>query len=582
MAQKNRDKEVWLIPKRTNLHQSICLIDGIIKRNYDNKTWNGSKQNNLGVNLKNWGATSKGKNISNQSIRTLLASIPQYLGYVYIDTLTTPNVLRLTPAGKKIWENNHLKLQKIENLNKDKDKTIQESLDVLKQMEKLQITNPIILKDCENISVFPFRFLLKLLKRINYIDVEEMAYFLFRSKSEEDIDLVELEIKNFRKLSHDDRFILIDTFKKTHIGNITLVDAPSTNYFISLCLMTGIIEKVSVQPSNKLKKIKAIKIKESKISYVDQILTKYKNTSTYNFKNNLKLWIEYIGNTDRDFPPINFKIISNCKNILWTIEQNNRFIDGDITDMNYEYILPVFLYEDYTIKLYDTDSGNMIQCLNITIDDSINTFEINSNELPLNNKVEDPVSYLINEIKLHCESRNFSQTNLNKLKVIASITGNDKSNDNQLRGAYLEYYFYELLLELKRQNIIDDIIWNGKKGKYGLPVQAPGGRIGTPDIIFTIDDVDFVLELTTIKSKSQQFSAEASSVPDHIQLYNKETNQTVKGIFSAPQMHERNIMTMKSTLKSYGLDIICLTIDDLLDIFETKNRKIIFETLMDN
>ena len=41
MAQRNRSKEVWLIPKRVNLHQTICLLDGIIERNYD-KTGNES------------------------------------------------------------------------------------------------------------------------------------------------------------------------------------------------------------------------------------------------------------------------------------------------------------------------------------------------------------------------------------------------------------------------------------------------------------------------------------------------------------------------------------------------------------
>ena len=63
MAQKNRSKEIWLIPKRVNLHQTICLIDGIIERKYDGTSWNPQKQNNLGVNLKKWGATKYGKNI---------------------------------------------------------------------------------------------------------------------------------------------------------------------------------------------------------------------------------------------------------------------------------------------------------------------------------------------------------------------------------------------------------------------------------------------------------------------------------------------------------------------------------------
>ena len=47
MAQQNRSKEVWLIPKRVNLHQTICLIDGIIERKYDGTSWNPQKQNNL-------------------------------------------------------------------------------------------------------------------------------------------------------------------------------------------------------------------------------------------------------------------------------------------------------------------------------------------------------------------------------------------------------------------------------------------------------------------------------------------------------------------------------------------------------
>lgn len=44
MAQKDRDKEYWLIPKRANLHQSVVLLKGIINLGYDGKTWNPSKQ----------------------------------------------------------------------------------------------------------------------------------------------------------------------------------------------------------------------------------------------------------------------------------------------------------------------------------------------------------------------------------------------------------------------------------------------------------------------------------------------------------------------------------------------------------
>jgi len=49
------------------------------------------------------------------------------------------------------------------------------------------------------------------------------------------------------------------------------------------------------------------------------------------------------------------------------------------------------------------------------------------------------------------------------------------------------------------------VIWNGKIGEYGIPSPAPGGPNGDPDILIFIGDTLVVLELTTIKSKSQQW-----------------------------------------------------------------------------
>lgn len=46
-------------------------------------------------------------------------------------------------------------------------------------------------------------------------------------------------------------------------------------------------------------------------------------------------------------------------------------------------------------------------------------------------------------------------------------------------------------------------------------------------MIFVIDDIHFVLELTTIKPKSMQFRAEGSSVPDHVRLYKGDSDKNV-------------------------------------------------------
>ena len=143
--------------------------------------------------------------------------------------------------------------------------------------------------------------------------------------------------------------------------------------------------------------------------------------------------------------------------------------------------------------------------------------------------------------------------------------------------------FLELkkITRLQFEGIIDNVIWNGRIGKYGLPTQAPGGVTGTPDIIFTIDDTDFVLELTTIQSKASQWSAEGASVPDHVLQHSKRKSMNVHGIFSAPVTHSRNVTVMKESLSHHKLNISCFTIDALLEVFQKSDRSLIYQKLID-
>lgn len=574
MSQKNRTKEIWLIPKRVNLHQTICLIDGIIERKYDGTSWNPQKQNNLGVNLKKWGATKDGKNISSQAIRTLVASIPQYLGFLYVNTESTPNTICLTEAGMALWHKHKDELMKVPNLVKGKKLLITESEAVLKQMEKLQITNPVINKDCENIYVFPFRFMLKVLLKVGYLDQEEIAYFLFKVRNEDEVDVIVQEIENFRKLPIENREALINAFKSTHIGNITLVKASSAGYFISLCHITGIMDKLKVNPNNRSGAIAALKINDTYMGYVEELLnSKYQNTEVYDFEDNLQLWIDYIGNLARDYPPIDISVI-NKANSSFLIQV---FKDGvckydDLIDENGVLQFPMFVNEQYDLKVIDISMGEELETLNI-----IPTFEQREYEIEgrLRNVVvsNQTLEYVAREIIEHCEAANFAGKTLNYLNTLSKVTGIDKTSDKSLRGAYFEYYVYKMLSILKCEKVIDEVVWNGKVGKYGLPVQAPGGKTGTPDMVFTIDDLHIVVELTTIKAKSLQFSAEGSSVPDHIRLYKQETGKDVVGVFCAPTIHERNTAAMQSAISQYGIELYCITDKELVDLLLSKDKE---------
>ena len=578
MAQKNRSKEIWLIPKRVNLHQTVCLIDGIIERNYDGTSWNPQKQNNLGANLKKWGATKDGKNISPQAIRTLVASIPQYLGFLYINTESTPNTICLTEAGMSLWSRHKDEIVKVPNLCAGKELLITESKAVLQQMEKLQITNPVINKDCENIYVFPFRFMLKVLLKVGYLDQEEIAYFLFKARNEDEVDVIVQEIENFRKISTEDREVLINAFKNTHIGNITLVKASSAGYYISLCQITGIMDKLKVTPNNRAGTISALKIKNAYRKYVEEMLSlKYQDAEIYDFEDNLQLWIDYIGNPNRDYTPIDISIANkNSSSFLIQIYKDGICKYDDLIEENNILQFPMFVNEKYYVKVIDVSTGNELNTLEICPTFEQRDYEIDSKLSNVKDREEtlDDVAKLVIE---HCEAMNFAGETLNYLNTLLKVTGIDKTGDKSLRGAYFEYYIYKMLNILKKERVIDDVIWNGKIGKYGLPTQAPGGKTGTPDMVFTIDDTHFVVELTTIKAKALQFSAEASSVPDHIRLYKQETKKNVVGIFCAPTIHQRNTASMKSTIAPYGIELHCVTDKEIVELLLLKDRERIKE-----
>ncbi|MHB8128566.1 MAG: AlwI family type II restriction endonuclease [Mobilitalea sp.] len=574
MAQKNRSKEIWLVPKRVSLHQTICLIDGIIERKYDGTSWNPQKQNNLGVNLKNWGATKSGKNISAQAIRTLLASIPQYLGFVYINTDTTPNTICLTEAGMALWHKHKNELVHIPNLAEGKDNILRESEVVLQQLEKLQVTNPVISKDCENIYVFPFRFMLQVLQKIRYLDQEEIAYFLFKVRNEDEVNVIAQDILNFRTLPMENREALINEFKKTHIGNITLVKASSAGYFASLCVISGIIEKKQVKPCNCRHKVSALQIKEEYSEYVSDIFTnRYKNAEVFDFENNLQLWIDYIGNPDRCFPPISVSITNGLGiDVLIQIKKKGTVKYDELLKKETIISYPMFVGEEYSVVILSAENGSEISNMPVIPDFEKREFELKGTIDEVVVTLNETVEEIANEIIEHCDAQNFSSNTLNYLNTIKKVTGIDKTTDKSLRGAYLEYLFYKLLTLLEKDNIIDATVWNGKIGRYGLPTAAPGGVTGTPDIIFMIDDMHIVLEVTTIKPKAIQFSAEGASVPDHIRLYKESVSNEVIGIFCAPIMHSRNIASLQSTIFEYGIKLKCITEKELLDALIKKDR----------
>lgn len=576
MASKTRDKQIWFVPKRANVHQMVSLLHGIIKRNYDGTTWNTSKQDNLNLELKKLGATRSGQKIAPQGMRTLLASV-QYLGFVYLDNTTTPTILRVTQAGYEFYEKHKENLCVIENLISGP--TIDYSELVRSQMSKLQITNPIILPHCEDIYVFPFRVVLEMLRTLDYLDMEEIAMFVFHTHNMSEIEYKITEIKNFRNLEEKARNELVNQYKNTDIGNLTLKKAPSAGYFMGFCNGTGIMEKFSIT-TNANKRVSAISIKEDMQEWVDNLLEFHKETEIFDFENNLNLWIDYFGNPDRQTPPILLTVLNDVKKEIYIemLNDKNELVDTAVLDVNEKYLIPVFDKEEYKLNIYNINDGILL-CSDLFIATKNLTIHIDKQMIPQENMFSSfsslEVGDLTDEILKHSESRNFSDKMLVKLRLLQEKLGIDKLKDKSLRGAQYEYLFYLVLLQLKNKGFIDDVIWNGRIGNYNLPIQAPGGRTGTPDIIFIINDIRYVLELTTIKAKSAQFQAEGSSVPDHIRLYKEEYPRAiVRGIFCAPMIHERVHNVMQQTiLANNDIPFVSITDVNFLNILNSKDKK---------
>ena len=317
----------------------------------------------------------------------------------------------------------------------------------------------------------------------------------------------------------------------------------------------------------------ALKINAQYKSYVKEILDKkYNKAEVFDFADNLQLWIDYIGNPERKFPPISVTVKNDTNDsFLIQVYKENICKYDDLINANDILQFPMFVDEEYNVKVIDINNGMELKSMNIIPSFESRLFEIQALANDENNK-EETVEEIAKTIIEHCASQNFSGKTLNYILTLNKVLGLDKLNDKSLRGAYFEFYFYKLLLKLVDLKVIDNVIWNGRIGKYGLPTQAPGGKTGTPDIIFTIDDIDYVLELTTIKAKSGQFIAEGSSVPDHIRLHKMHSKNNVIGIFCAPIIHERNTNAMQSILASYDIKLHCIAEKDLINIFLSKNR----------
>lgn len=116
------------------------------------------------------------------------------------------------------------------------------------------------IKQLQRIYSFSYVFILKILLRLEYLDEEEIALYLSKIRNEDEWDITIQEIENFRNLSKYNREKLVNAFRETKLGKVTLTQDQYAKRYINLLVNSNITKETKIIPCNKEEYLTAIEI----------------------------------------------------------------------------------------------------------------------------------------------------------------------------------------------------------------------------------------------------------------------------------------------------------------------------------
>lgn len=116
------------------------------------------------------------------------------------------------------------------------------------------------IKQLKRIYSFSYVFILKILLRLEYLDEEEIALYLSKIRNEDEWDITIQEIENFRNLSKYNREKLVNAFRETKLGKVTLTQDQYAKRYINLLVNSNITKETKIIPCNKEEYLTAIEI----------------------------------------------------------------------------------------------------------------------------------------------------------------------------------------------------------------------------------------------------------------------------------------------------------------------------------
>ena len=573
MGRTTGELENWLVPKRCNVYQTLAFLAVLDKYpSYCNFT--SSNQNNVATKMRKDYGAAKSSTIQPQAARTTKA-LAQYMGFI----TNKDDKIVITDIGYKFLNNHRTELiNKGYTLTKPKSPLISEADEWKEQMIKLQLTNPTQPK-CENIYIYPFRFVLNLLMKLDYIDIDEMAMFVFLSKTNGDLIKTEKKIYKYRAKNYKAREKEKKKFAGTTFGNISIKQAPSAGYFMSLCVATGLIERVKVNipnPGSGSKKISAIKIKQGKISEVTTILFSYGSMNKIVFSHDERRMWDYYYCLDGINYPVEIEIKNKtATNIYVQIDNTTKSINNEqefelgCKSKEIIYTYPGF---NYVAHIYDMTDVNPSDSINLNSSSSgISVLKSNLSKSAILRKTE-----IINEIKELISSKGFTSRIQKQLDMYNKFTGNVIKDTRMYRGAYLELYFSMLFDYLKSKKVIDDCEYSISTGKYNLPHPTPLKA----DYVISVDKYSIVLEITLLrpgKTKiNKDMKLEIEGAIRHMQeqaIKDGVAGKISRGIFSSGAINADVNKELANWSKTYSVkDYKSIELKDLIGLLEKEDR----------
>ncbi|WP_033154899.1 AlwI family type II restriction endonuclease [Pseudobutyrivibrio ruminis] len=575
MGRTTGELDNWIVPKRCNVYQTLAFI-AVLDKYPACLNFSTSNQSTVATKMRVDFGASKSSTMQPQAARTTKA-LAQYMGFITENN----NRLEITEIGYAFLNNHRADLiNKGYTLKKPNPVVpLIENADEWKsQMIKLQLTNPSQPK-CENVSIYPFRYILKLLNKLQYIDVEEMALFVLTSKSDKNFSKTVNMITNFRTKKYVLRNKQVEKFKSTKFGNIALEKAPSAAYFMALCEATGLIERkrTCIPNPGATSKKTAIYIKSGKQTEVNGILTTYGSLKPLVFNHDERKTWDYYFCQDGINYPIEIEIRNQTSANLIVKIENTTKCDANNQEFSISShkkgAIYAFPSDNYIAHIYDMTDVNPASSIPFTS----STASINITSKMLSKGAILSKKEIISEIKDLTNNSGLTTKIQKQLDMYTLLTGKTISDIRMYRGAYLEYYYSLLFEHLKKKKIIDDYQASLTLIK---PYNLPHPAASKPDFVLTLGKTKVVLEVTLMKPTatkvSKNMKMEIEGAVNHMQKQKIEDlskGMESKGIFAPGAVNKVVTDELKKWATAYKVtEYKTINLNDLINLFEEENR----------